>query len=358
MLASSIVPIWSKIVGMDHAVVTLSRAGITVAGHGFLLGAPGQMTSSRVGRLGRHLRAIAMPLGVAVLTAGGPATSSRAASETRELERVIPGKSANVAVSPSSLPAQDASLAYAIGDRLKITFFEQLQSDLRGGQAAAKVMSTLVERTELTGEYLVQQDGSVFLPLLGPVPVVGHTPRQLEEALADAFSRHWNGQVKVSIQLTEREPIYVTGSVAKPGTYKHVPGMTVLHALTLAGSVEGAGTDHWKLLDGARERERMRKSAERLKRLLARTEVLKSERDGRAPAAPIQLVDLIGQPAAQDLVATEERLRALERAKRKDQDAALDAMLAALRNELAIQREKMLQIETGMKEKAERVQEM
>src|SRR5215212_255792 len=193
MLASSIVPIWSKIVGMDHAVVTLSRAGITVAGHGFLLGAPGQMTSSRVGRLGRHLRAIAMPLGVAVLTAGGPATSSRAASETRELERVTPGKSANVAVSPSSLPAQDASLAYAIGDRLKITFFEQLQSELRGGGGQpAKVLSTLVERAELTGDYVIQQDGSVFLPLLGPVPVVGHTPQQFEEALADAFSRHWN----------------------------------------------------------------------------------------------------------------------------------------------------------------------
>ena len=102
----------------------------------------------------------------------------------------------------------------------------------------------------------------------------------------------------------------------------------------------------------------MRKSAERLKRLLARYEVLKSERDGRAPVPPAQLVDLIGQSSAQDLVATEERLRALERAKRKDQDAALDAALAALRNELAIQREKMLQIETGMKEKAERVQEM
>src|SRR5918911_4521340 len=123
------------------------------------VGSIGTMTSSSVGGLGRHLRAIAIPVGVAVLTAGGLATPSRAASETHELERVAPGQAASLELTPPSLLAQDAALAYAIGDRLKITFFEQLQSELRGGQAVAKVMSTLVERTELTGEYLIHQDG-------------------------------------------------------------------------------------------------------------------------------------------------------------------------------------------------------
>jgi exopolysaccharide production protein ExoF len=312
--------------------------------------------SQRVEGLRWRLCWIAMPLSLVAAITGTLTGTSRAAAQVTELQR-IPAGSASLTLNPTSRLAQDASFTYAVGDRLKITFFEQLQSELTGGQSAAtRVLSTLVERSELTGDYLVQQDGNIFLPLLGPVRVAGQTPQQLEQAMVAEFDHHWNGQVKISIQLTEREPIYVTGPVAKPGTFKHVPGMTILHALTLAGGVEGAATEHWRLLDVTRERERMRKSAERLKKLLVRTEVLISEREGKAPVPSNQLMDLAGRSGAQELVAAEERLRFLERGKRKGQEAAFNTALVAMRNELTIQREKMLQIEAGMKEKAERVE--
>src|SRR3954466_15707033 len=67
--------------------------------------------------------------------------------------------------------------AYAIGDRLKITFFERVGAGPTGGS-----LGTLIERTELSGEYVVQQDGSVFLPLGGPPPGGGPTPPQIEGA--------------------------------------------------------------------------------------------------------------------------------------------------------------------------------
>jgi polysaccharide biosynthesis/export protein ExoF len=243
--------------------------------------------------------------------------------------------------------------AYAIGDRLKITFFETVGAGPTGGS-----LGTLIERTELSGEYVVQQDGSVFLPLVGSLTVVGQTLTQIEEALMAEYSRRWNGgQIKASIQVLEREPIYVSGPVPKPGTYKFVPGMTVIHALTLAGG-EAASSDQWKLLDATRERERLSKSTERLKRLQAKVEVLRSERDGRAPAVSNQLNELVGRAGAQELMTAESRLRTLERERRGLQLLALEKTAAQSRAELVILRERLQNLENGMREKAERMQEI
>src|SRR4051794_8526740 len=52
--------------------------------------------------------------------------------------------------------------AYAIGDRLKISFFEAV-----GAPAGGPTLRSLIERSELSGEYVVQADGTVFLPLVG-----------------------------------------------------------------------------------------------------------------------------------------------------------------------------------------------
>jgi polysaccharide export outer membrane protein len=37
--------------------------------------------------------------------------------------------------------------------------------------------------------------------------------------------------------------VYVTGAVARPGAFRHEPGMTVLQALTLAGGVTARGSE-------------------------------------------------------------------------------------------------------------------
>src|SRR4051794_9777753 len=135
-----------------------------------------------------------------------------------------------------ALRAEVQAASLVIGDRLKLAFYQQIQKDVAGagGKSNRPLMTSLVEYSELAGEYVVQEDGQIFVPLLGSVNVVGQSPSELEQTLSQAFNEHMAGSVKVSIQLVEREPIYVTGKIAKPGTFKYVPGMTVLHALTLA----------------------------------------------------------------------------------------------------------------------------
>lgn len=245
--------------------------------------------------------------------------------------------------------------AYAIGDRLKISFFEAV-----GSSAGGPTLRSLIERSELSGEYVVQADGTVFLPLVGALTVIGQSTAQIEEAVTAQYGSNWNGgQIRVSIQIVEREPIYVSGPVPKPGIFKFVPGMTVIHALTLAGGDNPAASgDQWKLLDAARERERLDKSNERLKRMQAKTEVLEAERDGRSPANPNPLIALAGTNGASAIVTAESRVRILERERRTIQLLELEKTAIQTKAELVILRDKLQNLEAGVREKAERLQEI
>jgi protein involved in polysaccharide export with SLBB domain len=250
--------------------------------------------------------------------------------------------------------SENAAMTFAIGDRLKITLFENLRPELSRESA----LSNFVERPEIAGEYVVQQDGKVFLPLLGTILVVGQTQTEFAQAMELDFRRLFDSPAKVIVQLVDREPIYVTGPVARPGTFKFVPGMSVLHALALAGGTEGISTDQWRRLDLSRERERLQKSQERLRRLLALKEVLIAEREGKMVATSPQLTDLAGHSSAPKLVVEEQHLRALESRRRSDQEDSLTSSIEAMNRELRVLRERIAHSEASMKEKAEYVKSL
>ena len=91
--------------------------------------------------------------------------------------------------------------------------------------------------------YLVQENGCVFLPLLGSLAVAAQTPQQVQDHLIALYKMSMGRNAKVSIVLTEREPIYIVGSIKKPGTYRYAPGMTVMHAVALSDGLEGLNSD-------------------------------------------------------------------------------------------------------------------
>ncbi|GEP05239.1 polysaccharide biosynthesis/export family protein [Methylobacterium oxalidis] len=237
--------------------------------------------------------------------------------------------------------------AYAIGDKLKITVFEQMQPDTREGEGRRDIVASAIERPELSGEYIVQEDGNIYVPLAGSVSVAGTTFQDLDTVLSSALSGKLNGSVRVGIQLLEREPVYVLGPVARPGPYKYIPGMSVLHALALAGAVETAPQDQWRLLDTAREKERLLKSSERLTRSLARASILVAERDGTKPATK-RLYELVGPASAKARLTEADTYRQVERSKRKKQESAIEAAIQSYQAELTIQRNKLAQVESNI----------
>lgn len=89
----------------------------------------------------------------------------------------------------------------------------------------------------LEGEYAVQSDGTMALPLAGPVAAAGLTLGELSDKIAAAL-RDRGGMRRppdLALSMTAYRPFYVTGDVARPGAYDGRPGLTALQAVALAG---------------------------------------------------------------------------------------------------------------------------
>ena len=104
---------------------------------------------------------------------------------------------------------------------------------------------TVYDHADLSGAYKIEGDGSFSFPLIGRVNAAGHTLRQVEEdirgRLADGYLR--NPQVTVAVESYQSQRIFILGEVRAPGAYPLTGDMTVIEALTRAGSVTAAAAD-------------------------------------------------------------------------------------------------------------------
>lgn len=112
-------------------------------------------------------------------------------------------------------PAGDRP-AYTLGsgDELKVTIFNQ---------------------ENLTGEYDVDGDGMVSLPLVGDVEVGDKTVNEAEKAIESAYKPDYLVNPRVSIQVLNYRPFYILGEVEQPGSYSYVNDLTVVEAVSIAG---------------------------------------------------------------------------------------------------------------------------
>jgi polysaccharide export outer membrane protein len=88
---------------------------------------------------------------------------------------------------------------------------------------------------DLGGEYVVDDNGFVRLPLIGQVSASGRTVKQLEEDIAKQLGSRYLKNPRVSIEVVSHRPFYIIGEVNKPGEYPFVAGMSVLNAVAMAG---------------------------------------------------------------------------------------------------------------------------
>jgi polysaccharide export outer membrane protein len=85
----------------------------------------------------------------------------------------------------------------------------------------------------------VNDDGSIALPLIGTVKVLGLTTRQLEKLLEQRFSQRYlqNPQVTVVIKEATKRRVTIEGHASKPGVYPVKGGGTLLQAIATAGGL-------------------------------------------------------------------------------------------------------------------------
>lgn len=98
-----------------------------------------------------------------------------------------------------------------------------------------KIQVTVFNEPNLSGEFEIDGEGRVALPLIGVVTVGQMTLREAERAIADKLHPDYLLHPKVSIQVTNYRPFYILGEVKQPGSYPYANGMTVMQAVALAG---------------------------------------------------------------------------------------------------------------------------
>jgi polysaccharide biosynthesis/export protein len=89
---------------------------------------------------------------------------------------------------------------------------------------------------QLTGQFRVNDRGSISVPLLGPIPAAGLTTGQLENSIASRLKeKKILVDPSVSVEVLSYRPVFILGEVTKPGQYPYEPGMTVLTTVAIAG---------------------------------------------------------------------------------------------------------------------------
>lgn len=123
-------------------------------------------------------------------------------------------------LSVSSLSAQPSSQSdYVVGpqDVLAITVWDQ---------------------NDLSGKFTVEADGSFTFPLIGRVQAGGLTLRaietELKKRLADGYFK--NPQLTLAVDTYRSQKVFIVGEVRTPGTYNLTGDMSLIEALSRAGS--------------------------------------------------------------------------------------------------------------------------
>jgi len=93
---------------------------------------------------------------------------------------------------------------------------------------------------ETSSVLLVDAQGNVFLPNVGPVQVAGTKNSELTPKIKAGLNRVYAKNFEVYTNLLSAKPVavFVTGGVKKPGRYAGVPSDSVLFFLEEAGGIE------------------------------------------------------------------------------------------------------------------------
>ncbi len=89
---------------------------------------------------------------------------------------------------------------------------------------------------ELGKTAVVQPDGRVAMPLIGPIMVADRSIEQVEAAMSQAYSADLlRPQVEVAIKTTQPLKVFVGGEVDKPGVYDMPGDIDAFRAVIMAG---------------------------------------------------------------------------------------------------------------------------
>jgi polysaccharide biosynthesis/export protein len=105
---------------------------------------------------------------------------------------------------------------------------------------AEDVLGVLFWRdTEMSGDVTVRPDGMVTLPIVRDIKAAGLTPTQLADKIQEAAREYvTDASVTVVVRQINSRKVFITGEVAKPGSYPiSASSMTVMQLIAVAGGL-------------------------------------------------------------------------------------------------------------------------
>jgi polysaccharide export outer membrane protein len=123
---------------------------------------------------------------------------------------------ANAIAQPQSLSAPPTAATYVLGpnDRIRLKVYGE---------------------PDIAGEYEIDSNGQVSIPLAGHIPAAGLTTKQLERSIASALAKGIVRDPRVNVEIALYRPYYILGEVKKGGEYPYRLGLTVMDAVASAG---------------------------------------------------------------------------------------------------------------------------
>jgi protein involved in polysaccharide export with SLBB domain len=91
--------------------------------------------------------------------------------------------------------------------------------------------------TELGGEFTIEEDGYVYLPLLAEVPAAGVSVDDLRVELRRRYSEVQRNPV---VTVTPMFRVSVTGGVQRPGIHTITPNTSLLDVVVMSGGFQGS----------------------------------------------------------------------------------------------------------------------
>jgi len=98
-----------------------------------------------------------------------------------------------------------------------------------------KVRVTVFGHEDLSGEFELDPEGRISLPLIQYVDAQGSTSQELEANITSSLSPDYLKNPRVTVEVLNYRPFYILGEVESPGSYDYVNGMTVLESVAVAG---------------------------------------------------------------------------------------------------------------------------
>ena len=107
------------------------------------------------------------------------------------------------------------------------------------------VVVKVYQEDDLDAKVRISTDGSIVLPLLGPVTVGGKTREKAAKAIKDLLAEKYLVSPQVSLDIAEysKRRFTVLGQVQRPGTFE-MPGdesVNLLQAISMAGGYTRLG---------------------------------------------------------------------------------------------------------------------